>query len=416
MRRTSMTKWVAWLTVLALAVVAFLPALPAQAEPEISRFDVKFSGVITDVPAAPGYPIGAWKVAGRDVAVTAATRVLPRSPVAAPGMWAEVMAKRQTDGKLLAVQVTVMPPEIRIKGPISAKPDDPNGLGNWTIAGLAIAVTADTKISQRGSPLDVGKWAEVYALQDNGALIAVRLRGIETQPDVEIFGAIEAFGDTSWTLSGINLVVDADTLIQGSPALGLLANASASLQDDSSLLALRLRVAITQPGGPHNPLEFDGTVEKLPERGNNLTDLSRKLPGSALVGEWMVSGKPVMVSANTAINQEQGLVVVGAQVHVVGWQIGERIMAIQIVVLSSPAPGGQFVRFRGPIEALPTSGLIGQWKIGGRTVDVTAATRLDGESRAKVGAIAEVGGIKGTDGVVTATWVKVESRSGPGPH
>jgi hypothetical protein len=108
--------------------------------------------------------------------------------------------------------------------------------------------------------------------------------------------------------------------------------------------------------------------------------------------------------------------VVGAQVHVVGWQIGDRIMAIQIVVLSSPAPGGQFVRFRGVIGELPADGLIGLWKIGDRTVNVTEDTRLDGESRATVGAIAEVGGIKGVDDVVTATWVKVESRFGPGPH
>ena len=108
-------------------------------------------------------------------------------------------------------------------------------------------------------------------------------------------------------------------------------------------------------------------VEKLPERG--------------LVGEWTVTGKPVKVSASTAINQEQGLVAVGAKVHVVGWQIGDRIMAIQIVVLSSPAPGGQFVRFHGPIEELPASGLIGQWKVGGRTVKVTEETRIENASR-----------------------------------
>ena len=111
----------------------------------------------------------------------------------------------------------------------------------------------------------------------------------------------------------------------------------------STLLALRLKVAINQPGGPHNPLAFSGKVEKLPDRG--------------LVGEWTVKGKQVMVSASTAIIQEQGLVVVGAEVLVIGWQIGERIMAMQIIVLSSPAPGGQFVRFRGPIEELPDGGV-----------------------------------------------------------
>ena len=403
MNRHSINKSTTWLIALALAaVVVFLPALPAQADPNPPSFDVKFSGVITDVPAALDYPVGAWNIAGWDVIATAATRVLPRSPVAVAGMWADVMAKRQADGKLLALKVVVMPAEIRIKGPIAAKPADPNGIGDWTIAGLTIVVTDKTKISERGGPLDVDNWAEVYALRDGEKLIATRMRGIEPQPDVEIFGAIEAFSDTSWTLSGIALAVNADTLIQGDPAVGLLAHAAAPLQDDSLLLALRLKVAITQPGGRHNPLEFDGMVEKLPKRG--------------LVGEWMVSGKPVKVSASTAINQEQGLVAVGTKVHVVGWQIGDRIMAIQIVVLSSPAPSGQFVRFRGPIEELPASGLIGQWQVGGRTVKVTEETRIENASRVKGGALAEVGGIKGANDVVTATWVKAESRPGPGPH
>ncbi len=408
MTRRSMTQWKAWLIVLTLVVATFLPALPAQAEVGTPRFDVQFSGVITQVPASPGYPVGTWKIAGRDILVTTSTRVLPTSPAATAGMWADVMAKRQTDGTLLALKVIVRPPEIRIKGPIAAKPADPNGLGDWKIAGQMLTVTDKTKISDRGGPLDIGDWAEVYALRDGMKLIAVRMRGIEIQPDIEIFGAIEALGAKSWTLSGIDLIVSDDTLIQGEPAVGLLAHATATIQPAASvsaaptLLALRLKVAINQPGGPHNPLAFSGKVEKLPDHG--------------LVGEWTVKGKQVMVSASTAIIQEQGLVVVGAEVLVIGWQIGERIMAMQIIVLSSPAPGGQFVRFHGPIDELPTSGLIGLWKIGGRTVKVTEETRIANTSLAKVGAMAAVGGILGTDGVVTATWVMVWPQPGPGPH
>lgn len=399
MIRRSMTQWKAWLIVLTLVVATFLPALPAQAEVGTPRFDVRFSGVITQVPASPGYPVGVWKIAGRDILVTASTRVLPTSPAATAGMWADVMVKRQADGTLLALKVIVRPPEIRIKGPIAAKPADPKGIGDWTVAGLKITVTDKTKISDRGGTLDIGDWVEVYALRDDVKLIAVRMRGIEIQPDIEIFGAIEAFSAKSWTLSGIDLIVNDDTLIQGEPEVGLLAHATASLQENGSLLALRLKVAINQPGGPHNPLAFSGLVEKLPDRG--------------LVGEWTVKGKQVMVSASTAIIQEQGLVVVGAEVLVIGWQIGERIMAMQIIVLSSPAPGGQFVRFRGPIEELPAGGLIGLWKVGGRTVKMTEDTRIVNARLAEVGALAEIGGILGADEVVTATWIMVWPKPGP---
>jgi hypothetical protein len=398
MKRQAFHKW-SWLFVaLLLAFLAGAPALPAQAQ-SAAGLEVKFAGVIQAVPAAPGYPIGVWRVAGREITVNASTRILPRSVVATAGMWADVTAKRGADGKLTAQQMTVMPAEIRIKGPIGAKPADPKGLGDWTIAGQKITVNADTKISQRGAPLDVGNWAEVFATKTGAGLVALRMRGIERQEDVDIFGAIESFSATQWVLSGIPLTVVTSTLILGAPAVDLLAQASAALQEDGSLLALRLKVSAKEPEGQRQPVAFDGTVEALPANG--------------LIGQWTVSGKQVTVSAATAINQAKGLAVVGAKVHVVGWQVGERITATLIVVLESPAPGGQFVRFVGPIEKLPDTGLIGDWRVAGRTVRVTENTRLAAPRYAKIGAIAEVGGIQGADGIVTAAWIKITPKPGP---
>ncbi len=388
-----------WLfAALLLAVFSCVPALPAQAE-SAPRPEVKFAGVIQAVPAAPAYPVGAWRVAGQEVIVNASTRILPRSLAATAGMWADVTAKRGADGALTAQQVTVMPAEIRIKGPIGAKPADPSGIGEWTIAGITITVNADTKISQRGSPLDVDNWAEVFAAKTGAGLVAIRMRGIEHQEDVGIFGAIGAFSDTQWILSGIPLTVVTSTLILGTPAVDLLAQAGAALQVDGSLLALRLKVSAKEPEGQRQPVAFDGEVESLPAKG--------------LVGQWTVSGKQVTVSSATAINQAKGLAVVGSKVHVVGWQAGERVIATLIVVLESPAPSGQFVRFSGPIQKLPSGDLIGEWQVAGRTVRVTENTRLAAARYAKIGAIAEVGGIQGADGVVTAAWVKISPKLGP---
>lgn len=398
MKRQALRKW-SWLFVaLLLAFLVCGPALPAQAQ-SAAGLEVKFAGVIQAVPAAPGYPAGVWRVAGRDITVNAGTRIQPRGAVAAVGMWADVSAKRGADGKLTAQQVLVLPAEVRIKGPIGAKPIDPKGLGDWTIAGLKITVNADTKISQRGAPLDLGNWAEVFATKTGAGLVALRMRGIERQEDVDIFGAIESFSATQWVLSGIPLTVVTSTLILGTPAADLLAQAGAALQEDGSLLALRLKVSAKEPEGQRQPVAFDGTVDALPAKG--------------LVGQWTVSGKQVTVSAATAVNQAKGLAAVGAKVHVVGWQTGDRITATLIVVLESPTPGGQFVRFVGPIKQLPDSGLIGDWQVADRTVRVTENTRLAAPRYAKIGAIAEIGGVQAADGVVTAAWIKIAPKSGP---
>jgi hypothetical protein len=191
------------------------------------------------------------------------------------------------------------------------------------------------------------------------------MRGIEAQEDVNVFGAIQSFKDTRWVLSSIPLTVVTDTLIIGTPAVDLLAMADAALQEDGSLQAWRLKVSVLEPGSDRLPTSLTGTVEALPPRG--------------LLGVWTVSGKEVVVSAGTAINQTKGLVTVGSEVYVSGWQAGERVIATLIVVLSSPEPSGQFVRFSGPIQQLPANGLIGEWRIADRTVRVTEQTPVSAQ-------------------------------------
>ncbi len=397
MNRSALTRW-HWVLVVALvtALVGMVPQ-PVQAQSAV-RPDIKFAGVIQAVPAAPDYPFGVWRVAGKEVVVDPTTRLQPGLVVATVGAWADVTAHQAADGTLIARHLIVMPAEIRLKGPIGAKPAQGN-VGEWTIAGQRIMVNADTRISQRGATLEVGNWAEVFASKTVDGLLALRLRGIEYQQDVEIFGAIESFDDTQWVISGIPLTVVTGTLILGTPAVDLLAQASATLQEDGSLQALRLKVAMQTPEGPRRPVSFDGVVESLPERG--------------LIGQWVVSGRQVTVSAATAINQAKGLAVVGSKAHVVGWQADGHVIALLIVVLESPTPGGRFVLFQGPIEKLPESGLIGEWQVAGRTVRVTENTRIASPRYAGIGAIAVVGGMEAADGVVTAIWIKIAPQFGP---
>jgi len=77
--------------------------------------------------------------------------------------------------------------------------------------------------------------------------------------------------------------------------------------------------------------------------------------------------------------------------------------------------GGGENSFQGPIESLPAGGLIGDWRVAGRTVHVSAATEIRQENGpAIVGAQVEVRGAPQADGSTNATRVEVLSSSGGG--
>ena len=390
------------LTAFIVAAVAFVPALPALAQQE-ARFDVKFSGVIVALPApfADAPFQGEWNVAGQAVAVDANTRLHLSVGKVEAGMWADVMARRGADGGLVALQIAVLPPEVRLKGPVTAKPADPSSVGDWTIAGQIITVTEETRISERGGPVDVDCWVEVYALEQDGGLVALRMRGIEPMPAVEIFGAIQG-GDPAWLISSIPVAYNQETLFHGEPAAGLLAHVAADLADDGSLLALRWNVLWIEPASTRPDVSFVGIVKALPEDG--------------LEGVWTVDEQAVVVDANTDINQMKGLVAVGARVHVLGWRDGDQVLAMRITVLASPDAPGQYRYIRGLIEALPARGLLGEWTVNGYKFQVTRRTRLVNPEAAQIGAFAEAALTRLRDGSVVAAWVRVRAAPGPGPR
>lgn len=391
MKHTQYVRTMAWLVMaLALVLTLALPAGPALAQEDAEANAVQFSGVIDSFAADQ------WVIAGQTVAITPATVIRVTGTLQA-GMWADVQAMRDGD-TLTARRILVVPPEMRLRGEISFIPD--GRIGTWIIGGQPFEVTADTAISDRGGPVVVGAWAQVFALQDGATLLAQRIRSIDPLPAVEVLGAIQAFDDDSWTLSGIDLAIDADTLISGEPRLGLLANAAAQLQDDNSLLALRVRVLWQEHGGPQPPITLTGVIEQMPPNGT--------------VGRWIVDGTNVVVSRNTLIDQRNGVAVVGAEVQVTGHEADGTVVARAIVVLNSPV-SGEPVRFQGRITGLPDSGLLGVWTVAGRQVRVTENTRLLGERFARIGAVAQVWGLRQPSGEVIATNVVVHPwRPGDG--
>jgi hypothetical protein len=78
--------------------------------------------------------------------------------------------------------------------------------------------------------------------------------------------------------------------------------------------------------------------------------------------------------------------------------------------------GNVNVEFKGSVQAMPASGLIGSWKIAGKSVQTNGSTTFDQEDGSiGVGALVEVKGVTQTDGSVLATKIEVDSGVGSPP-
>jgi hypothetical protein len=71
--------------------------------------------------------------------------------------------------------------------------------------------------------------------------------------------------------------------------------------------------------------------------------------------------------------------------------------------------GDDDVEIEGYIEALPDNGLIGEWKVAGRTIHVNEQTEIDSDGEViRVGLFVEVEGLPQPDGSIIAEEIEVE--------
>jgi len=154
-----------------------------------------------------------------------------------------------------------------------------------------------------------------------------------------------------------------------------------------------------------------GTASAHDDDGNSqFYGTISSLPPSGLIGDWVVGGRTVHVTAATRIEQKNGPVVVGAYVQVKGWlQADGSVNATKVEVKRTSGRNGRYAKFYGTVEQLPADGLIGDWIVSGRTVRVSTITLIDQRHGAvSVGAYVEVKGIQQADGSVNATKVEVK--------
>ncbi len=404
----------ALLGVVALAFCLVLVGRIAAAE------EYKFYGTITALPATQGW-IGDWTVSGKTVHVTATTRIKQERGAIAIGAYIEVEGTLQADGSITALEIEVrLGPgnsggtSVKFYGTVSSLPSTPGWIGDWTVDGRIVHVSASTRIEQeRGAPA-VGVFVKVEGnLQTDGSINATKIEikfslNLSGGLFIKFTGIVESLPSTAgligdWTVSGRTVRVSAITFIEqkrGPIAVGARVEVEGLQQTDGSINAIKIEAE--DEAGSSGVISFKGTIESLPGT-----------PGR--IGAWTVSGRTVHVSALTVINQEHGPVAVGANVEVQGLvQPDGSINALRIEVKPTPVIGVILVKFYGIIESLPeTTGWIGVWTVSGRKVNVTAATRIDQEHGVPaVGRIVEVEGTLQADGTVEARKIEVKRLPG----
>jgi len=171
----------------------------------------------------------------------------------------------------------------------------------------------------------------------------------------------------------------------------------------------------SQPDGSVNAAEVEGKRGNSAGRGVSRTKfygVVNSMP-AGMYGAWVIGGRTINVTPATRIEQDYGPIAVGSFVEVKGWsQPNGSVNATEVEGKrgNSAGRGVSRTKFYGVVNSMP-AGMYGAWVISGRTVNVTATTRIEQDhGPIAVGSFVEVKGWSQPDGSVNAT--ELESRRG----
>jgi hypothetical protein len=188
----------------------------------------------------------------------------------------------------------------------------------WTIGGQVVTIDENTVIDEEAAPAAVGAVARVIATrQQDGTLLGVaiiieRAAEVPEQP-FEFQGLIESFGSAQWIVGGHSLLITEQTVIEGTPQKGLLAEVKAMRQSDGSLIAVRIVVRL-----PTEEVQFEGVIQSVGD------------------GEWIVEDVTVRLDAETAV---EGTPAVGAVAEVQGLLLPDGAVLARRIVVQSAVTG-----------------------------------------------------------------------------
>jgi hypothetical protein len=350
-----------------LALLFALSFLTQSTTASDSSTESRFIGGVQSLPVTANL-IGDWRVSCRTVHVGPATVIDQSLGRVHLGAFVAVAGTFRSDGSIDATKLTVVP--VLLPLPVTCSP--PSGspaptpsprpspppvlppcfdffgiidslpasglVGDWSVSHRTVHVSSTTVLKQEQGPMVVGAFVEVKGcLRTDGSLdaslIEVRHRptvNLPPFPFFELFGVVNGLppapfvGD--WNVGGRTVHVTTDTHLEAMfrpLVLGSLVRVMGGLLNDGSIDANRIAIIRNGDTGHQvNFFEVFGTVQVL-------------APGPDFVGDWLVSGITVHVSANTPIAQSAGRpLAVGVRFMIVGTQQSDlSLNAARIVVM-----------------------------------------------------------------------------------
>jgi len=221
------------------------PVPPTPVPPR--EIKVRFRGTIEAMSAQ------AWTVDGQRVQINSSTRVDESQGQAAVGATATVLALRQEDESLLALDIQIEAPPA-----IPEQPFEFQGLieswsaTQWVVGGYTLIVSSDTAV--QGSP-QKGLLAEVKALRrGDGSLVAKSIVIRLPTEEVQFEGVIQSIDAGQWVVEGVTVHLDAQTQIVGAYAVGAAAEVQGLLLPDGAVIGRRIVVQpLTATSTPPEP-------------------------------------------------------------------------------------------------------------------------------------------------------------------
>ena len=379
---------------------------------------VEFYGLIEEMSAST------WVVGSRTVHLTTSTELEQEHGPLQVGACAKVEGWPQTDGSVLATSIEskemsecgngTAGMKFEFVGLVESMPSGGTA-GVWTIGGQAVTVVATTRLKTENGPFQVGACVEVKGYETNGGV--KEATEIETEEpykcgstpggdpgsggssdsddsdssedshgvltgQVKFDGLIDQMPADGllgeWIIAGRTVIVDAATKLEteyGQFAPAVCVEVKGRVVNDAG--AIQAKEIETQRPGKCDAqmgmgkMEFYGVVQALPEDG--------------LIGDWTVNETTVRVYATTKIEQEYGPVAIGSCVEVEGTVQADGSVDAREIEVKSSASGcsssdpswDESVSFYGLVQEVPAGGILGEWRIGGRTVVVDQSTEVD---------------------------------------
>jgi hypothetical protein len=299
----------------------------------------------------------------------------------AAGITVNVHFITQTDGTLLATEVQTDEGELRFTGKLDSMTAD-----TIVVAGKTFKRNAATRVDDK---VAVGKTVRVrFVNQTDGSMLATRVQldnSGQGNQQFDIVGKIDSITATSVVIDGKTFKIDATTTLEQGLVVGARARVAFNTLADGSMLATKIQIDRAGVGGAAED-KFAGKIDSI------------------AADKIVVAGKTFKITAFTKL--DAGLKA-GDDVRVQFTTLSDGSAAA--IDVESQAAQVENAKVTGPI----TSMTAGTFVVGGKTIKVNAATKLEGGLA--VGVVATVEFTTLADGSLLATEIKAaETESGRG--